>query len=417
MLDIKLLQDNKKSIEAALLKRVDKKNLDLDSIIRLDKERRVILTKKEALQAKRNEASKTKPDKETVEVMKVLGSEIKKLDKELTEIEAEYSSRLAALPNIPANDVVAGGKENNKILDSFSEQPKFDFNPKDHVELATNLELIDYKRSARMSGSGFWTYIGNGALLEWALLNYFIDYHRSHSEYEFMIPPYLLNQESAFISGHLPKFKEDLYWTEEEKLCLNATSEMMLGNFHAGEILAKDELPKKYYAFSTCFRRESGAYRTEERGMIRGHQFNRIEMFHITVPEDSWTSFDELVKYARELIEGLDLHYNTVQLAAGDTGTAMAKTIDLEVWIPSMHTYKEVSSISNALDYQARRGNIRFRDKDSKNQFVHTLNASGLATSRIFPAILEQNQQSDGSVKVPKKLQQYMGGLKVLKQK
>lgn len=409
MLDIKFITENKETVAKALLKRMDKKNLDLDSIIELDEKRRKLLTDKEELQAKRNQASKIKPDKKTIEEMKSIGLKIKKFDNQLAKLDAEFTEKLSALPNIPADDVVAGGKENNKIIKTFQKQPKFDFEIKDHVELATSLGLIDYKRAARMSGTGFWAYTGNGALLEWALLNYFIDFHRSHSEYSFMIPPYLLNRDSAFISGHLPKFKEDLFWTEDDKLCLNATSEMMLGNYHVGEILDVKELPKKYFAFSTCFRREAGAYRTEERGMIRGHQFNKIEMFHFTKPEDSWKSFDELVSYAEELVEGLGLHYNTVQLAAGDCSAAMAKTVDIEVWIPSMGIYKEVSSISNALDYQARRGNVRFKDTDNKNKFVHTLNASGLATSRVFPAILEQYQRKDGSVEVPKVLQKYIG--------
>lgn len=409
MLDIKFITENKETVAKALLKRMDKKNLDLDSIIELDEKRRKLLTDKEELQAKRNQASKIKPDEKTIEEMKSIGLKIKKFDNQLAKLDAEFTEKLSALPNIPADDVVAGGKENNKIIKTFQKQPKFDFEIKDHVELATSLGLIDYKRVARMSGTGFWAYTGNGALLEWALLNYFIDFHRSHSEYSFMIPPYLLNRDSAFISGHLPKFKEDLFWTEDDKLCLNATSEMMLGNYHVGEILDVKELPKKYFAFSTCFRREAGAYRTEERGMIRGHQFNKIEMFHFTKPEDSWKSFDELVSYAEELVEGLGLHYNTVQLAAGDCSAAMAKTVDIEVWIPSMGIYKEVSSISNALDYQARRGNVRFKDTDNKNKFVHTLNASGLATSRVFPAILEQYQRKDGSVEVPKVLQKYIG--------
>ncbi|MFA6271556.1 MAG: serine--tRNA ligase [Patescibacteria group bacterium] len=417
MLDIKYIAENKKEVEKSLLKRMGKKEFDLEKIINLDTERRTILTKKEELQAKRNKASKTKPDQKTVELMKTAGSEIKKLDLKLEQVEDDFKSLIGALPNIPAEDVVAGGKENNKIVGTFGEKPKFDFKPKDHVELATNLGLIDYKRSAKMSGSGFWAYTGDGALLEWALLNYFIDYHRAHPDYQFMIPPYLLNQNSAYISGHLPKFKDNLYWTDDNKLCLNATSEMMLGNYHAGEVLNINDLPIKYFALSTCFRKEAGAYRTEERGMVRGHQFNKIEMFHLTKPEDSWQAFAELVKHAQELVEGLDLHYNTVQLAAGDTSAAMAKTIDLEVWIPSMNTYKEVSSISNALDYQARRGNIRFKNKEAKSTFVHTLNASGLATSRIFPAILEQNQQPDGSVAVPDKLQPYLGGMKLIKQK
>jgi seryl-tRNA synthetase len=392
---------------------MEKKNLDLDKILKLDDQRREILAKLEDLQAQRNKASKTKPDAETIKQMKALGTDIKKLETELKKVELEYNEKLSALPNIPHDDVVAGGKENNKISNTYGEQPKFDFKAKDHVELATTLGLIDYKRAAKMSGAGFWAYTGDGALLEWALLNYFIDFHRSHPEYSFMIPPYMLNEQSAFISGHLPKFKEDLFWTEDDKLCLNATSEMMLGNYHAGEILDEKDLPKKYYAFSTCFRREAGAYRTEERGMIRGHQFNKIEMFHFTKPENSWTAFDELLAYAEDLVKGLDLHFNTVQLAAGDCSAAMAKTVDIEVWIPSMKVYKEVSSVSNALDYQARRGNVRFKGADGNN-FVHTLNASGLATSRVFPAILEQYQQADGTVAIPEVLQKYMAGKKFL---
>ncbi|MBT4849673.1 serine--tRNA ligase [Candidatus Parcubacteria bacterium] len=413
MLDIKFVRENKKEVETALLKRMEKKNLDLDKILKLDDQRREILAKLEDLQAQRNKASKTKPDAETIKQMKALGTDIKKLETELKKVELEYNEKLSALPNIPHDDVVAGGKENNKISNTYGEQPKFDFKAKDHVELATTLGLIDYKRAAKMSGAGFWAYTGDGALLEWALLNYFIDFHRSHPEYSFMIPPYMLNEQSAFISGHLPKFKEDLFWTEDDKLCLNATSEMMLGNYHAGEILDEKDLPKKYYAFSTCFRREAGAYRTEERGMIRGHQFNKIEMFHFTKPENSWTAFDELLAYAEDLVKGLDLHFNTVQLAAGDCSAAMAKTVDIEVWIPSMKVYKEVSSVSNALDYQARRGNVRFKGADGNN-FVHTLNASGLATSRVFPAILEQYQQADGTVAIPEVLQKYMAGKKFL---
>jgi len=293
------------------------------------------------------------------------------------------------------------------VVYTFGTQPQFNFEPKDHVELATKLGIIDYERAAKMSGSGFWIYKGAGALLEWALLNYFIDQHTKRG-YTFIIPPFLLNEASAYASGHLPKFRDDLFWTQD-KLCLNATSEMMLGNYHRDEILAEDELPKKYFAYSPCFRREAGSYRQEERGMIRGHQFNKVELFQYTKPEDSWSAFAELRKIAEDLIRGLGLHFQTSQLAAGDCSAAMAKTVDLEVWIPSMKIYKEVSSISNALDYQARRGNMRFKNSITKqNDFPHTLNASGLATSRLLPAILEQFQQADGSVIIPKILRQYL---------
>ncbi|MBT4516660.1 MAG: serine--tRNA ligase [Candidatus Komeilibacteria bacterium] len=414
MLDIKKIRANKKEIEISLLKRIEKKNFNLDNILKADDQRKELLIEVEKLQAERNKASKTKPDAKTIKAMQTLGVKLKKIEDNLSEVEDGLQISLSALPNIVADDVVAGTKENNKVIKTFGDKPKFaKGEAKNHVDLATDLGLIDYERAAKMSGAGFWAYTGDGALLEWALLNYFADYHRQNN-YTFIIPPYLLTEQSAYTSGHLPKFKDDLFWATKDKLCLNATSEMMLGNYHRDEMLDTKSLPLKYYAFSTCFRREAGSYRAEERGMIRGHQFNKIEMFQFTKPEDSWAAFDELLVHAEKLVEGLGLHYTSVQLAAGDCSAAMAKTVDIEVWIPSMNNYKEVSSVSNALDYQARRGNIRFKDIDGKNKFVHTLNASGLATSRIFPAILEQNQQADGSVKIPKVLQKYMGK-KVLK--
>ena len=408
MLDINKIRENKEETRNSLLKRMSEKDFDLDEIISLDDKRKKLLTEVESLKAERNKQSKTKPSPEIIAQLKAVGDRIQKLDHEVAEVEKELEEKLSELPNIVADDVVAGGKENNKDLRQFGRKPKFNFQPKDHVQLATDLGIIDYERGAKMSGAGFWVYKGNGAILEWALLNYFIDFHRKN-KYTFIIPPFLLTEESAYTSGHLPKFRDDLYWTQD-KLCLNATAEMMLGNYHRNEVLNEDKFPLKYFAYSACFRREAGAYRKEERGMVRGHQFNKIEMFQFTKPEESWKAFDELVKNAEKLVEGLGLHFQSVQLAAQDMSEAMAKTIDVEVWIPSMEIYKEVSSASNALDYQARRGNIKFRDKKSnKNEFVHTLNASGLATSRLIPAILEQFQQKNGSVKVPKVLQKYCG--------
>ena len=349
--------------------------------------------------------------------MKSLGNEIKKLDSEINQTEEKLKEKLSSLPNILSEDAIEGDKESNKILKQFGKKPKFTFTPKDHVQLSTDLNLIDYERGVKISGSGFWVYKGDGAILEWALLNYFIDFHRKN-KYTFLIPPFLLTEQSAYTSGHLPKFKEDLYWTQAEgledsrrnKLCLNATSEMMVGNYHRDEILQEKDLPLKYFAYSTCFRREAGGYRKEEKGTVRGHQFNKIEMFQFTLPENSWKAFEELKKNAEKITNGLGLHFQVTHLAAKDTSSAMAKTVDIEVWIPSMGIYKEVSSCSNALDYQARRGNIKYRNnKTEKNEFVHTLNASGLATSRLIPAILEQFQQKDGSVKVPQVLQKYTG--------
>ena len=405
MLDINLIREKTEEIKQALLKRMD--NVDLVSILKLDDKRRELITKVDEMKTTRNKGSKSKPSPEEITKMKTLGEEIKALDEEINKVEAELNEKLGGLPNILADDVPAGGKENNQVLNTVGKKPKFKFENKDHVELATSLGLIDYERATKMSGAGFWAYTGDGALLEWALLNYFIEFHRDNN-YTFLIPPFLLNEQSAFVSGHLPKFKDDLYWTQDGT-CLNATSEMMLGNYHRDEILPTEELPKKYYAYSTCFRREAGSYRKEERGMIRGHQFNKIEMFQFTKPEDSWNGFDEMLGIAESLMQGLGLHYQTSLLAARDASAAMAKTVDIEVWIPSMGIYKEVSSVSNALDYQARRGNVRFKNDEGKTEFAHTLNGSGLATSRLIPAILEQFQREDGSVEVPKVLQKFVG--------
>jgi len=408
MLDINRIREHTEEVKTALLKRLNKNDFDLDEIIELDNERRKLLTKMETWQAERNEASKTKPSPEVIAKMKQIGERIKLNEEKVKVLEEDLKTKLSTLPNLPADDVVAGDKENNKVIYTFGTKTKFSFEPKNHVDLAVDLKLIDYERAVKMSGSGFWAYTGDGALLEWALLNYFIDFHKKNG-YTFIIPPYLLNEDSAYASGHLPKFKDDLFWTQD-KTCLNATSEMMLLNYHRDEILSDSDLPKKYFAYSPCFRREAGAYRAEERGMVRGHQFNKIEMFHFTKPEHSWESFAELEDNAKKLMEGLGLHFQISQLAAGDCSAAMAKTNDLEVWLPSMNIYKEVSSVSNALDYQARRALIRYKNKETgKNEFLHTLNGSGLATSRLIPAILEQNQQADGSVIVPEILRPYFG--------
>ncbi len=406
MLDIKFIRENKKEVETGLRKRSSEDKFDLNLIIDLDDKRRGLTASLETLQSKRNKASKTKPTPEIIAEMKILGEEIKKAELELASVEVNLNEKLAELPNLPAADVVAGGKENNEVIFTFGKKPEFKFTPRDHVELATSLGLIDYERAVKMSGSGFWCYKGLGALLEWALLSYFIEYHTKNG-YQFLIPPFLLTEKSAYTSGHLPKFRDDLFWTQDA-LCLNATSEMMLGNYHREEILDDSSLPLKYFAYSPCFRREAGSYRQEERGMIRGHQFNKIEMFSFCHPEESWQIFDEFVENAKSLVQGLGLHFQVSKLAAGDCSAAMAKTYDLEVYIPSMEIYKEVSSISNALEYQARRGQTRYKKTGGKNEFVHTLNASGLATSRLLPAILEQNQQADGSVIIPEVLRKYM---------
>ncbi|HPT08215.1 MAG TPA: serine--tRNA ligase [bacterium] len=407
MLDIKKIREDTKAVELSLKKRVGKEvDLNLDKIIALDDDRKKIIPELENLKSTKNKLSKVKPDEATIKSIKETNISIKDLENKLNLVEIELKDKLSALPNIVADDVVAGGKENNQVIYTFGEKPQFSFEAKNHVDLAEDLDIIDYKRAVKMSGAGFWAYKGAGALLEWALLSYFISFHHKNN-YTFLIPPFLLNETSAYSSGHLPKFREDLFWTED-KLCLNPTAEMMLGNYHRDEVLKEEDLPLKYYAYSPCFRREAGSYRQEERGMIRGHQFNKVELFQYTKPENSWIVFDEMKDQIVKLLEGLNLHFQISNLAAGDCSSAMAKTVDLEVWIPSMGIYKEVSSISNALDYQARRSNIRVKDSKGDIYFPHTLNGSGLATSRLIPAILEQNQQADGSIKIPEVLKPFL---------
>ncbi len=405
MLDIKFIRENTTQVQEALEKRLDPKLFNLNELLRLDQNKRQLILEIENEKALRNKYSKNKPNSEIIKKVKEINKNLKKLEAVFKDLEERFKKMLSALPNIVLEEVPAGGKENNQVSYTHLKPPKFNFEIKDHVSLATDLNLVDYERGVKIAGSGFWIYKGLGAQLEWALLNYFIDFHLKNN-YQFILPPLMLSEESAYTSGHLPKFRDDLFWTQDN-LCLNATSEMMLGNFHRNEILNIKNLPLKYFAYSPCFRREAGAYREEERGMIRGHQFNKVEMFILCQPADSETYFQELLNNAQALLNGLDLHYQVSKLAAGDCSFAMAKTYDLEVWLPSMKIYKEVSSVSNALDYQSRRAKTRFEDKNNKH-FVHTLNASGLATSRLLPAIIEQNQLANGGFRVPKILQKYL---------
>ncbi|MBT4137319.1 MAG: serine--tRNA ligase, partial [Candidatus Latescibacteria bacterium] len=310
--------------------------------------------------------------------------------------------------------------DKNEVVRTWGELPVFGFEPKDHVELVTSLRLIDYERGVKLGGTGFWLYIGDGARLEWALLNYFMDQH-TQDGYEFILPPHILNEACGYAAGQFPKFADDVFLlkNEDDKVqFLLPTSETALINLHRDEIIPEAELPKKYFSYTPCYRKEAGSYRAQERGMIRGHQFNKVEMFQYTRPEDSNNALEELIGKAESLVQGLGLHHQVSKLAAKDVSATMAKTYDIEVWIPSMDEYKEVSSASNAHDYQARRGNIRYKRNDTgKNIFAHTLNASGLATSRLIPAIVEQNQQADGSVIIPEVLRPYLGGKAVFEPK
>lgn len=423
MIDSKLIEEKPEYVKEALAK----KGWDFDPapLLEFFKKRKSLLIEVEANKAKQNKLSASVPSvKKSGGDVQAIFTEVKELAKankekeeELKSIEENIFNSIAVLPNLPDPDLLGGGKENNHPIYHFGKEPSFDgFKPKDHVELAESLGLIDYKRAAKISGSGTWIYTGKGAQLEWALLNYFISSHLADG-YTFILPPHLLNEQSGFTAGQFPKFKEDVFWlggTDPAKFML-PTAETALVNLHRDEILSIDDLPKKYFAYTPCYRKEAGSYRTEERGMIRGYQFNKVEMVQYTTDDGSDAAFEELVKKAQKLVEGLGLCYQLDKLAAGDCSASMARTYDIEVWIPSMHIYKEVSSVSNARDYQARRGMIRYRDHEGKIHYCHTLNGSGLATSRVYPALLEQFQQADGSVIIPEVLRPFMGGLSVLK--
>ena len=421
MLDLNLIKNNPEFVSKALAKKGW--DVDFSETIQKMNQRVELLQKVEGLKAKRNQLSASVPQvKKAGGDVQAIFAEVKQInadmesdEKLLQQIENEIKSFVETLPNIPDEDLLPGEKENNKVVKVFGEKPTFDFKPKDHVELAESLGLVDYERGAKISGRGTWIYTGLGAQLEWALINYFIQEHLKDG-YTMILPPHLLNEESGYTAGQFPKFKQDVFWLEGQDKFMLPTAETALVNLHRKEILSDEELPKKYFSYTPCYRMEAGSYRTEERGMIRGYQFNKVEMVQYTTEEGSDAAFEELLNKACSLVEKLGLHFQVSKLAAGDCSHSMARTSDVEIWIPSMGIYKEVSSASNARDYQARRGQIRYRDsKTGKTKFCHTLNASGLATSRLFPALLEQCQQADGSVKIPEVLVPLMGGVTVLK--
>ncbi|MBQ8309463.1 MAG: serine--tRNA ligase [Clostridia bacterium] len=420
MLDIKYIKEKPEEVIARLAKKGKDAKEEIEMILKLDAERRAVIGEVEQLKAEQNKTNKLIPQykkegKDTAAIfaeMKELGAKIKADDEKLKEIETQLTSFMLGLPNLPDFDLKAGGKENNEPLRYHNEPRKFDFEAKNHVDLCTDLGLIDYKRGTKLSGNGFWIYSGIGARLEWALLNYFIDFHTGNG-YELMLVPHMLGYECGLTAGQFPKFQDEVYWLEtsedERRRFMLPTAETALVSLHRDEILTEADLPRKYISYTPCFRREAGSYRADERGMVRGHQFNKVEMVQYTLPEKSDEAFEELVANAENLVKGLGFHFRTVKLAAEDCSASMARTYDIEINIPSMNGYKEVSSVSNARDYQARRGMMRVKRENGKTEFLHTLNGSGLATSRIFPALVEQNQNADGSVTIPEVLRKYIG--------
>lgn len=420
MLDIKYIKENPEEVIARLAKKGKDAREEIEAILKLDGERRALIAANEAMKAEANKTNKLIPQykKEGKDVaalfaeMKELSAKTKANDEQIKGIEEQFNGLMLSLPNLPDEDLLPGGKENNQPLRYWGEPRKFDFEPKNHVDLCTDLGLIDYPRGTKLAGSGFWIYRGMGARLEWALLNYFMDTHLSDG-YEMILPPHMLEYECGLTAGQFPKFADEVYKienpTDGRVHYMLPTAEAALASLYRNEILTEADLPKKMFAYTPCFRREAGSYRSDERGMVRGHQFNKVEMFQYTLPEGSDAAFDELVAKAENLVKGLGFHFRTVKLAAEDCSASMARTYDIEINIPSMHGYKEVSSVSNARDYQARRGMIRVKRANGKVEYVHTLNGSGLATSRILPALVEQNQNADGSVNVPDVLRKYVG--------
>ena len=419
MIDLQLIRKDSDGVAAALAKKGA--IVSFDELLAWDKDRRSLIAEVETLKAKRNKVSGEIPlykkqGKDTTEIfreMRDLGDQISASDAKIGELEEKINDFLARLPNLPDEDVVAGEKENNEVVRIEGEKPVFDFEPQNHVDLCTKLGLIDYERGVKLAGGGYWIYRGMGARLEWAILNYFVNEHLKDG-YEFILPPHQLSYSCGFGAGQFPKFEDEVYWLEGEEHkkghFMLPTAETALVNMYAGEIIDGAKLPMKFFAYTPCYRKEAGSYRSEERGMIRGHQFNKVEMVIYSTQEKSKEAFAELVEKAASLVKKLGLHFRISKLAAGDCSASMARTYDIEVWIPSMGIYKEVSSVSNANDYQARRNGTRYKDPQTgKNLFAHTLNGSGLATSRLIPAIVEQFQNADGSVRVPDVLVPYLG--------
>lgn len=422
MLDIRLIRKERDFVEKKL--QTKDPTIDLTLIFQMDERLRDYKTRVEGLKAERNDLSQKigelKRKKEStdhlMEQVARHGQQIHALDVECRSLEDSLHDALARLPNIPMDDIkISQDPKENVVIKEVGERPTFDFPFKNHLELNEKLNLFDFKRGAKISGSGWPMYRGWGARLEWALLQYMLAVQVKNG-FEQWIPPICVRPEMLYGVGQLPKFENQQFKVKDDdfNLLLIPTAEVPLNAIHSDEILTTQELPLKYTAYTPCFRREAGAAGSQERGLIRMHQFNKVEMFAFTAPEESDKMFEEMLASAEQILVGLGLHYRNVLLVTGDMSFAAARTVDVEVWLPGQNRYYEVSSVSNCTDYQARRSNIRFRRQDGKPEFVHTLNGSGLATSRLMVGLLENNQNEDGSVNIPKVLQPYLDGMEKL---
>lgn len=424
MLDLKFLRDNLEEIKEKLVGRGEDLT-ELNKFAEVDKKRRQLILKTEQLKEKRNTVSQQisqlkrekKDASELITETRQVSDEIKQLDDQLRKVEEQFKYILLSIPNIPHESVPYGETEDdNEVAWTWGEIPKFEFAAKPHWELATDLNILDFERAGKVTGSRFVFYKGLGARLERALWNFMLDLHVDEHGYEEMLPPYLVNRDSMTGTGQLPKFAEDLFLVDDVDYFLIPTSEVPVTNYHRDEILSIEQLPIKYTAFSACFRSEAGAAGRDTRGLIRQHQFNKVELVKFVKPEDSYEELEKLTKDAEQVLQLLKLPYRVMNMCTADLGFTAAKKYDIEVWIPSYNTYREISSCSNFEAFQARRANIRFRrEAKGKVEHVHTINGSGLAIGRTVAAIIENYQQADGSIVIPEVLRPYMGNKKIIK--
>ncbi|MGW7934640.1 serine--tRNA ligase [Staphylococcus xylosus] len=423
MLDIKLFRNDPDFVKEKVAKRGMEDTVD--EVLELDEQRRQLISKAEEMKAERNKVSgeiaQKKRNKEdaddAIAAMRKLGDEIKVLDDTLNQVDVDLNDKLSRIPNIIHDDVPEGATdEDNVEVKRWGTPRTFDFEEKAHWDLVEELKMVNFERAAKVSGARFVFLTGEGAQLERALMNYMITKHTTQHGYTEMMVPQLVNADSMYGTGQLPKFEEDLFKVEKEGLYTIPTAEVPLTNYYRNEIIGPDELPAKFTAQSACYRSEAGSAGRDTRGLIRLHQFDKVEMVRFEKPEDSWQALDEMTEHAEAILEELGLPYRRVILCTGDIGFGSSKTYDLEVWLPSYNEYKEISSCSNITDFQARRSNIRFkRDKNAKPELAHTLNGSGLAVGRTFAAIVENYQNEDGSVTIPEALVPYMGGKTVIR--
>ena len=417
MLSLKFIRENIDKVKLTLQhKNVD---FDLESLFIQDDKRRNLIQTVELLKSERNTATKAISDKKkngedassSIQKMRTVSEKIKAIDQDLKQIDDDISNKLLFIPNVYHDSVPIGKTGNENVLvREWSEKPQFDFNPSTHLEISEKYNLFDFKRAAKMSGSGFPLYRGIGAKLERALINFMLNYHVEKHGYEELFPPFLTNREATTTTGQLPKFQEDMYHITGDDLYCISTAEVPVTNIHRDEELQEENFPYKYTAYSACFRREAGSYGKDTRGLLRLHQFNKVEMVQFVHPDSSYDILEELVADAEDILKALGLHYRIVTLCTGDLSFSAAKCYDIELWAPGEDKYLEVSSCSNFESFQARRGNIRFRRSDTnKLDFVHTINGSGVATPRLMVALLETYQQADGSIKIPEVLVPFMG--------